>query len=92
MEGEREEEKQQWVVASHSLHAGDLVHNPGMCPDQKLNWLPFGLQAGTQSTEPHQPGHIYLFLINISLIIFLYIYFSSYWSTSSKKLLKEVYI
>ena len=35
---------------------GDLAHNPGMCPDWESNWRPFGLQAGSQSTEPHQPG------------------------------------
>ena len=35
---------------------GDLAHNPGMCPDWELNQRPFGWQAGTQSTEPHQPG------------------------------------
>ena len=28
-----------------------------MCPDWESNWRPFGSQAGTQSTEPHQPGH-----------------------------------
>ena len=27
-----------------------------MCPDWELNRWPVGLQAGTQSTEPHQPG------------------------------------
>ena len=32
------------------------VCNPGMCSDWKLNQQPFGSQAGTQSTEPHQPG------------------------------------
>ena len=36
----------------------DLDCNPGICPDWELNWQPFGLQAGTQSTEPHQPGLI----------------------------------
>ena len=34
---------------------GDLAHNPGMCPDWESNWQPFGSQASTQSTEPHQP-------------------------------------
>ena len=32
--------------------SGGLAGNPGMCPDQELNWWPFSLQAGTQSTEP----------------------------------------
>ena len=31
-EGEREEEKHQCVVASHTLPARDLACNPGMCP------------------------------------------------------------
>ena len=26
------------------------------CVDRELNWQPFGLQAGAQSTETHQPG------------------------------------
>ena len=34
----------------------DLAHNPGVCPDWELNWRPFGLQAGAQSAESHQPG------------------------------------
>ena len=51
-EGEREGEKHQCVVASHALPTGDLAHNPGMCPDWDSNWGPFGLQAGTPSTEP----------------------------------------
>ena len=29
---------------------------PGMCLDWELNLRPFGLQAGSQFTEPHQPG------------------------------------
>ena len=36
----------------------DLAHSPGMCPDWELKRQSFGSQAGTQSTEPHQPGHI----------------------------------
>ena len=35
---------------------------PAVCPDWGLNRQPFSLQAGTQSTEPHQPGLItYIF-------------------------------
>ena len=56
MEGEREGEKHHCVVASHTPTTGDLAYNPGMCPDWELNQQPFGLQAGAQSTEPHQPG------------------------------------
>ena len=55
-EAEREGKKQQCVVASHTPPTGDLARNPGMCPDWGLNLQPFGSQAGTQSTEPHQPG------------------------------------
>ena len=40
----------------------DLARNPGLCPDWGSNQRPFGLQAGTQSTEPHQPGPHLLFL------------------------------
>ena len=54
--GRREGEKHQCVVASHTPPTGDLAHNPGMCPDWESNQQPFGLQSGTQSTEPHQPG------------------------------------
>ena len=32
-EGEREGEKHQCVVASHTPPTGDLSYNPGMCPD-----------------------------------------------------------
>ena len=34
----------------------DLAHNPGMWPDKESSLRPFGLQAVTQSTEPHQSG------------------------------------
>ena len=60
-EGEREEEKHRCVVASHPT--GDLALIPGMCPDWESNQWLFGFQAGTQSTDPHQPGwkgHIFL--------------------------------
>ena len=53
---EREEEREKCVVASCTPLTGDLAHNPGTCPDWESNWRPFGSQAGTQSTESHQPG------------------------------------
>ena len=55
-EGEREGEKHQRVVASHTPHTGDLACNPGMCPDWESNRQPLGLQAHAQSTEQYQPG------------------------------------
>ena len=42
-DGEREGEKQQCVVASHTPPTGDLAHNPGMCPDWESNQQPFGV-------------------------------------------------
>ena len=44
------------MVASHTTPTGDLAQNPDMCPDWESNQQPFGSQAHTQSTEPHQPG------------------------------------
>ena len=43
--------------ASLTPPGGDLAHNPGMCPDWDSNRQLFDSQAGTQSIEPHQPGH-----------------------------------
>ena len=60
IEREREREKHQCVVASHAPATGEPAHNPGMCPDWELNPQPFDLQGGTQSTEPHQPGLVFL--------------------------------
>ena len=62
-EGEREGEKDQCVVASHTPPTGDLAHNPGMCPDWESNRWPCDLQASAQSTEPHQPGLVIYFII-----------------------------
>ena len=55
-EGEREGEKHPCVVVSCAAPTGDLACNLGMCPDWESNRRPFGLQAVTQPTEPHQPG------------------------------------
>ena len=57
-EGEREGEKHQCVVASSTPPSGDLVSNPGLCPDWESNQQPFGSQTGAQSTEPHRPWFI----------------------------------
>ena len=59
-EAERKGEKHQCAVASLMPLTGDLAHNPGMCPDWESNQRPFALQACTQSTEPRQPGPIFL--------------------------------
>ena len=53
---EKEGEKHSCVVASHEPPTGHLACNSGMCLDGDLNQQPSGSQAGTQSTEPHQPG------------------------------------
>ena len=42
--------------ASCTPPTGDLARKPGMFPDWESNWQPFGLQAGTQCTEPYEPG------------------------------------
>ena len=55
------------MVASPVPPTGDLAHNPGMCPDWESNLPPFGFQAGTQSTEPHQPGLIRVFLMHTNM-------------------------
>ena len=56
MEGKREGEKHQCAVASHVPPARDLASNSGIYPDWESNQQPFGLEASTQSTKPHQPG------------------------------------
>ena len=48
------------MIASCVPPTGDLAYNPGLCPDWESNHQPFGSQAMTQSTEPHQPGSMYL--------------------------------
>ena len=84
-EGETEGQKQQGVVACHMLPTGDLACNPGMYPDWELNWRPFGLQACTQSTEPHQPGRTkeLLRVMDISIVVmvsFTYVKFIEFYT------------
>ena len=50
-EGGREGEKHECVVASQAPPTGDLTQ---ACALTELNLRPFGSQAGTQFTEPHQ--------------------------------------
>ena len=64
-----EGEKHQCVGASHTPPTEDLIGNPAMCPDWDSNWQPFGSQAGTQPTEPHQPGLLSFFWANLSFPI-----------------------
>ena len=55
--GKKDRETSMCGCLLHAPYWGpDLAHNPGMCPEWESNWRPFGLKAGTQSTEPHQPG------------------------------------
>ena len=59
MEKEREKEKERNINVWLPLvrpPTGDLALNLGTCPAWESNWQPFGLQASSQSTEPHQPG------------------------------------
>ena len=66
-EGEREGEKHQ-RVASGTPPTEDLAHAPGMCPDWEPNQRPPGSQAGTQSTELHQPWLIIFVFLNDFLL------------------------
>ena len=60
-------------VASHKPPTEDVARNPGMCPDWELNRWTFSLQAGTLSTEPHQPGlisnFIKLYALNVNRLL-----------------------
>ena len=66
---EKEGEKHQCVVASRVSPTEDLARNPGTYPGWELNWRPFGLQAGTQFTELHQPAFAHFFNWTVSPII-----------------------
>ena len=57
-EGKEKEGETPWVA----------FHTPPVCPDWESNQRPFGLKAGTESTEPHQPG-CHAFLKNVFLTI-----------------------
>ena len=59
------------MVASHTPSSGDLARNPGMCPDWESNRRPFGLQAGAQSIESHQPELKYNLFFKDFVYLFL---------------------
>ena len=61
--GERERNINVWLPLTHPP-TGDLACNPGVCPNQESNQLPFGLQASAQSTELQQPG-LFIALLKI---------------------------
>ena len=43
-------------ISSHTPPTGELIHNPGMCPEWESNWQPHGSQARPQPTEPPSQG------------------------------------
>ena len=76
MEKERERDIDVWEKTSIGGFSHALKWGPGPQPrpDWELNQQPYGLQAGTQSTEPHQPGLtpvILLFPFSVSYVFFL---------------------
>ena len=59
-EGERQRNFSMWLSLMCPLLGAWPGCSPSMCPDWESNLTHFGLQAGAQSTEPLQPGHIFL--------------------------------
>ena len=57
-EGGRKKGRETCEKYNHMAPAGDLAHNPGMCPDWDSNRRSFGSQASAQFTESHLPGLI----------------------------------
>ena len=55
-EKERERNINVCLPLAHHSPTRNSACNPGMCPYWELNQQPSSSQAGTQSTEPHQPG------------------------------------
>ena len=62
-------------VASCKPPTVGLAHNPGIFPDLQSNQWPFGSQASTLSTKPHQPGRALLKFVHS--IMTLYSFFFS---------------
>ena len=53
-----------------------LTHNPGTCPDPEWKQQLFCLQAGTQSTEPHQTRPSFYFLLFLKFYFQLQLIFN----------------
>ena len=60
-EGERDRNINVWLPLTHSL-LGTQPTTQACAPDREYNQRPFGLQAGTKSTESHQLGLFSLLL------------------------------
>ena len=60
-EKERERNINVWLPLMHPK-LGTWPATQGMCPDWESIQGPFSLQANTQPTEPHRPGHIHIYL------------------------------
>ena len=69
-EGEgKERETERNINVCVPLTCPLLAHNPGLlCSDWKLNWRPFGWQASIQTTEPQQPGKLFINFLTIFCI------------------------
>ena len=61
-EGRDVREKHHPSAASRMPPTRELAHNPGMCPDWKLNQRPCRPQDNTQPTESHRSGQSQVFL------------------------------
>ena len=66
-EKERERQINVWLPLM-CLPTGNLACQPGMCPDWDSNQQTFGSKAGTQLTEPHQPGLCYFFQVTTNCL------------------------
>ena len=69
--GGRKRGKHQCVIASGMPPVGTWSATQACTLDWELNKQPFDLQAGTQSTEPHQPGLSEIF-ITASFVLFVF--------------------
>ena len=55
-------QKHQLAASPTHTPTRDQICNLGMCQDQESNPQPFGVGMTLQPTNPHQPGHHFLFV------------------------------